>query len=162
MYLKNEACDGKTIQASEVCEEIPLLTDIALLLRALGNLAKNALEATSPGGTVTVGCRSLTSDTAEFFVRNSACIPREFQLQIFNRSFSTKGQGRGLGTYSAKLLTERFLDGKVGFTSTPREGTFFFVRLPKEPGSPLLQSEVATAALPQVKMTPGHQKAGAR
>ena len=131
LYLKNQACDGKTIQASEICEEIPLFTDMALLLRVLGNLAKNALEATPDGGTVTVGCHLLTSDTVEFFVHNAACIPREFQLQIFNRSFSTKGLGHGLGTYSVKLLTERFLDGKAGFSSTPAEGTLFFVRLPK-------------------------------
>lgn len=133
MYLKNQACDGKTIQASEVCEEILLSTDMALLLRVLGNLAKNALEATSPGGTVTVGCHSLADDTVEFFVHNADCIPREYQLRIFNRSFSTKGSGRGLGDHSVKLLTERFLAGKVDFSSTPRDGTIFFVRLPKEP-----------------------------
>ena len=133
MYLKSQACDGKTIQASEICEEIALSTDMAILGRVLGNLAKNALEATSVGGTVTVGCHSLTSDTAEFFVHSAACIPREFQLQIFKRSFCTKGTGRGLGTYSVKLLTERFLGGKVDFSSTPRAGTIFFVRLPKEP-----------------------------
>ena len=146
MYLKNEACDGKTIQAAEICEEIPLFTDTALLQRVLGNLAKNALEATSPGGTVTVGCHSLTSDTAEFFVHNAACIPRESQLQIFKRSFSTKGRGHGLGTYSVKLLTEQFLGGKVDFTSTPRAGTLFFVRLPKGQMDPApLQSEVTGA-----------------
>jgi nitrogen-specific signal transduction histidine kinase len=135
MYLKSQSCDGKTIQSSEICEEIPLLTDMGILLRVLGNLAKNALEATSPGGTVTVGCHSLTGDTVEFFVHNDACIPREFQLQIFNRSFSTKGAGRGLGTYSVKLLTERFLSGKVEFSSHPKAGTVFFVKLPREPAS---------------------------
>jgi len=135
MYLKSQACDGKTIQASEICEEITLSTDMAILVRVLGNLAKNALEATPVGGTVTVGCHSLTSDTIEFFVHNSSCIPHEFQLQIFKRSFSTKGAGRGLGTYSVKLLTERFLNGKVEFSSAPRAGTMFFVKLPKVPAS---------------------------
>ena len=135
MYLKSEACDGKTIQASEICEEIPLFTDMGILLRVLGNLAKNALEATPAGGTVTVGCHSLTSDTVEFFVHNAGCIPRKFQLQIFNRSFSTKGAGRGLGTYSVKLLAERFLAGKVEFSSHPGAGTVFFVKLPREPAS---------------------------
>jgi signal transduction histidine kinase len=135
MYLKSQSCDGKTIHSSEICEEIPLLTDMAILLRVLGNLAKNALEATSPGGTVTVGCHALTSDSVEFFVHNAACIPREFQLQIFKRSFSTKGVGRGLGSYSVKLLTERFLGGKVEFSSHPGAGTVFFVKLPREPVS---------------------------
>ena len=135
LYLKNQVCDGKTIHASEICDEILLSTDMGLLLRVLGNLAKNALEATPPGGTVTVGCHAPTENTIEFFVHNAACIPREIQLQIFNRSFSTKGSGRGLGTYSVKLLTERFLDGKAEFSSTPGEGTIFFVRFPTEPSS---------------------------
>ena len=135
MYLKSQSSDGKTIHSSEICEEIPFLTDTAILLRVLGNLSKNALEATPAGGTVTVGCHALTSDTVEFFVHNTACIPREFQLQIFKRSFSTKGAGRGLGTYSVKLLTERFLSGKVEFSSKPSAGTVFFVKLPRDPVS---------------------------
>jgi signal transduction histidine kinase len=48
------------------------------------------------------------------------------------RSFSTKGgRGRGLGTYSVRLLTERHLGGQVDFRSVPEEGTTFFVRLPR-------------------------------
>lgn len=38
-------------------------------------------------------------------------LPLLVQLQIFNRSFSTKGKGRGTGTYSMKLLTKRYLKG---------------------------------------------------
>lgn len=131
LYLKNQVCDGKTIQTAETCEEVEFLSDMPLLLRVLGNLAKNALEASPPGGTVTAGCRGLPDDRVEFFMHNEGAIPKEAQLQIFNRSFSTKGGGRGLGTYSVKLLTERYLDGKAFFTSTPQEGTTFFVQLPK-------------------------------
>jgi signal transduction histidine kinase len=72
----------------------------------------------------------MPGDMLEFFVHNPACIPRDAQLQIFNRSFSTKGSGRGLGTYSVKLLAERFLNGKARFQSTPLDGTTFFVSLP--------------------------------
>jgi signal transduction histidine kinase len=53
------------------------------------------------------------------------------RLQIFNRSFSTKGPGRGLGTYSVKLLTEQYLGGKVGFTTDPKQGTTFQVTIPR-------------------------------
>ena len=133
MYLKNQACDGRTILASDICEEILFSTDSTLLLRVLGNLAKNALEASPVDGTVSIGCHAQRSNEIEFFVHNNSCIPREIQLQIFSRSFSTRGPGRGLGTYAAKLLAERFLDGKVEFNSTPGEGTFFFVRLPVDP-----------------------------
>ena len=55
---------------------------------------------------------------------------REVQLQVFQRSFSTKGTDRGLGTYSMKLLSERYLHGSVSFTSTPEEGTIFRARYP--------------------------------
>jgi signal transduction histidine kinase len=34
-----------------------------------------------------------------------------------------------------KLLTERFLGGKVEFSSHPGAGTVFFVKLPREPVS---------------------------
>ena len=43
-------------------------------------------------------------------------MPRQVQLQIFKRSFSTKGAARGLGTYSMRLLSERYLKGVVSFT----------------------------------------------
>ncbi|MFA7348153.1 MAG: ATP-binding protein, partial [Desulfurivibrionaceae bacterium] len=58
------------------------------------------------------------------------CMPENVQLQIFQRSFSTKGTGRGLGTYSIKLLGERYLKGRVSFTSTPEKGTTFRFRCP--------------------------------
>ena len=55
---------------------------------------------------------------------------REVQLGVFQRSLSTKGSGRGLGTYSMKLLTERYLKGHVSFTSTASGGTTFTIRIP--------------------------------
>jgi sensor histidine kinase regulating citrate/malate metabolism len=64
-------------------------------------------------------------------VRNPGWIPREIQLQLFQRSFSTKGQNRGLGTYSIKLLGEKYLNGEVGFASTQEKGTVFWLWLPE-------------------------------
>jgi signal transduction histidine kinase len=58
-------------------------------------------------------------------------MPKEVRLQVFQRSFSTKGADRGLGTYSVKLLTEKYLKGKVSFSSQQGEGTTFFVLLPE-------------------------------
>jgi signal transduction histidine kinase len=52
-------------------------------------------------------------------------MPRDVQLQVFQRSFSTKGSGRGLGTYSMKLLSERYLQGRVTFDTSPAKGTTF-------------------------------------
>jgi CheY-like chemotaxis protein len=57
------------------------------------------------------------------------------QLQMFQRSFSTKGRGRGIGTYSVKLLTEKYLKGRVAFTSDPLTGTTFSVMVPLLPAA---------------------------
>ena len=58
-------------------------------------------------------------------------MPEAVKLQVFRRSFSTKaGAGRGVGTYSARLLTERYLGGALRFRSEDGEGTTFVVTLP--------------------------------
>ncbi len=104
-------------------------SDERLLGRVIGNLVKNALEAILAGGKVALGC-SVQGEEITFWCNNSGVIPRDTQLQIFNRSFSTKDAGRGIGTYSVKLLTERYLKGRVSFVSNDDEGTTFSVALP--------------------------------
>ena len=100
--------------------------------RVLSNMLKNALEATAPGQTVTLNCTE-RGDSAAFTVHNREVMPADVQLQIFQRSFSTKGEaGRGIGTYSIKLLGEQYLGGKVEFTSREAEGTSFVLTVPKK------------------------------
>jgi signal transduction histidine kinase len=106
-----------------------VVTDRALLGRVIGNMLKNALEASRPGEAVTAGCERQVGQV-RFWVHNSAVMPRSTQLQLFQRSFSTKGAGRGLGTYSIKLLGERYLGGRVVFSSVEGQGTTFTLVLP--------------------------------
>jgi len=101
-----------------------MTTDKTLLSRVVLNLVKNALEAVPRGGVVTVSCRK-EGNSAVFLVHNPTCMPPEVKNQLFQRSFSTKGAGRGYGTYSIRLLTETYLGGEVSFTSEPAEGTTF-------------------------------------
>lgn len=106
-----------------------LWTDPVLLGRIMGNLIKNALEASQAYETVLVSY--FQNGQQIFTVHNDAVMPEEIQLQLFRRSISTKGtQHRGVGTYSIKLLTENYLKGSVSFRSLPGEGTTFEVRLP--------------------------------
>lgn len=105
------------------------MSDETLVTRVMVNLAKNALEASSPGQNVTLGC-SLHDDKIQLWCHNEGYIPRPIQLQIFHRSFSTKDKGRGLGTYSVKLLAERYLGGTVSFDSSEKSGTTFTITLP--------------------------------
>ena len=93
-------------------------------------MLKNAIEASSEGQAVTLSCDS-EDEVISVNVHNAAAIAHEAQLQIFNRSFSTKeGVGRGIGTYSMKLLGEEYLKGCVSFTSTADTGTTFTLTLP--------------------------------
>ena len=103
-------------------------SDQTLLQRILGNMLKNALEATSAEEKVTLGARG-DGNRIELWVQNPGFMPREVQLQVFNRSFSTKGAGRGIGTYSMRLLASKYLGGTVDFTTSEAGGTTFRVRL---------------------------------
>ncbi|MBF0254427.1 MAG: GHKL domain-containing protein [Candidatus Omnitrophica bacterium] len=114
------------VQAGPECGAIR--TDPRLLSRALVNLLKNALEASRRGQSVTLGF-SREKDAAVFRVSNHGKISPKVSRQIFQRSFSTKGRGRGTGTYSVKLLIEDYLKGAVDFVSTKAGGTEFTVRL---------------------------------
>lgn len=128
LYLKHEVTKGKEIVIADTSMEFVLETDPVLLKRILGNMTKNALEASLPGGKVTISCKMENAEVV-FAVHNGSYIERELQLQLFKRSFSTKGLGRGIGTYSMKLFGEKYLKGQVDFTSTREGGTTFFIKL---------------------------------
>ena len=127
-YDKHELSANKTIAINKSSENINLNTDPVLLRRVLGNMLKNALEVNNPMAQITLDCSSKNGSTL-FSVHNSNYIDPDIQLQLFKHSFSTKGTGRGLGTYSMKLLGERYLKGKVGFESTKEKGTTFYIEL---------------------------------
>ncbi len=129
-YLShNKVAANKTILIDEHSFSGIIQTDSMLLKRVVINMIKNALEATNKGGDILLNCVE-ENNFILCSVQNPGIIPLNVQAQIFQRSFSTKGVGRGLGTYSIKLLTERYLNGTVGFTSSEELGTTFFVRLP--------------------------------
>lgn len=124
LYERQIVSEERFIQLDPQSENVEMLTDLTLLKRVVGNMVKNALEACKAGETVTIGCGRF-GEYIRFWVHNPAHMPRAVQLQIFQRSFSTKGNGRGLGTYSMKLLSERYLNGRVTFKSSSRDGTVF-------------------------------------
>lgn len=121
---------GRTISVGQHSADFEFETDRGLLSRVVVNMVRNALEATAPGGTVSVGYNDC-SEGVRFCVHNSSAMARNVALQMFNRSFSTKGAGRGLGTYSMRLIGEKFLKGRILFTSTEENGTTFEAVFPR-------------------------------
>ncbi len=130
LYRGLEIARTRTIQIDPSSADVTFSTDKTQLTRILGNMLKNALEASPSGERVLVGCEHDRDTQVSFWVQNFQVMPSEVQLQVFNRSFSTKGNGRGIGTYSIKLLGERYLKGKVSFVTSPEQGTIFKVTLP--------------------------------
>ena len=123
---------GRQIRLAAGWPKAVLVSDRSLVRRVLGNMLKNALEACAPGDAVTLGF-CLRGEDGEFSVHNPQVMPPEVKRQVFRRSFSTKGKGRGLGTYGMKLLTERYLLGRMRFDSAPGKGTTFRACLPRSP-----------------------------
>jgi signal transduction histidine kinase len=122
---------GMTLEAASEGSGARLFSsDEGLLMMVLENLMKNAVEASQSGEVVRLRATA-SEEQVCFSVWNRSAMPEDVQLQMFKRSFSTKGQGRGVGTYSVKLLTEGYLGGQVAFTSSPEKGTSFVVTLPK-------------------------------
>ncbi len=133
-FRHDDVARGRTIEVKPSPAPV-LRTDPGLLRRILGNLVKNALEATPEGETVTLSVEN-QGDEVAFRIHNPGSIDEIVQRQIFHRSFSTKpGEGRGIGTHSVKLFAEQYLGGKVEFTSTEEAGTVFVVRLPRGDGA---------------------------
>lgn len=129
-YAHSPLAEQRSIELREAWDGT-IRSDQRLVKRILGNMLKNGLEATPAGQTVTMHCLE-QGDHVVFAVINPTVMSEEVQLQMFQRSFSTKGQsGRGIGTYSMKLLGEQYLGGRIDFVSRLPEGTTFTLKLPK-------------------------------
>ncbi len=131
LYLRSMMLDGRVLTRGETSPSSMVDTDSVQAVRCLGNLVKNAIEATPQGGEVSIWTEP-DDAFVRFRIRNPGVMPLPVQLQMFKRSFSTKAaRGRGIGTYSVKLLAERYLGGAVSFESNAEVGgTIFTLALP--------------------------------
>jgi signal transduction histidine kinase len=131
-FANHETLSSKVVSISEETNGINFLSDRVILNRILYNLIKNAFEAIEPGQHIVIGS-SAGHDQVFFWVQSPNVMPEEIRLQVFKRSFTTKGQGRGMGTYVVKLFAERYLHGSVSFVSEAGCGTIFHLKFPLNP-----------------------------
>lgn len=131
MFLTHPAAQGKKLITDSTYSDISIVTDISLVLRVLSNMITNGFEATEKNGIVKLW--AIPDDNFFLFnVWNNKEIPEDTRGRIFQRNFSTKGQmGRGLGTFSMKLLGEKLLGGEVYFSTSAEAGTIFTLKLPR-------------------------------
>ena len=104
-YLQNAVAAERTIALRNVWEG-NVTTDRRLLMRVVGNMLKNALEATAPGCTVSLDCIDRGS-AVTFAVHNVEAMPSG--VLRLTRSFAPGDRLRR--GHLAWLLGERYLGG---------------------------------------------------
>lgn len=109
-----------------------MAVDSTMLQHVLVAMTVNALEATRTGGVVRVGV-DLGAALVSFRIWNAGHIPAALVHRIFQRYFTTRGPGRGNGTWSMKVVGEEMLRGEVGFRTSAASGTTFWITVPRRP-----------------------------
>ena len=132
-FIKDSLCPiakeryGVIVNINSTITDEEIESDKSLINRVLTNMGKNACEA-SLNSTIPYNIHS-TDDKNIFSVHNDAVIPAKQQQRIFIYGNSSKGEGRGLGTYSMKLIGETYLHGRVWFKSEEGFGTEFYFEI---------------------------------
>lgn len=98
--------------------------------RVLANLIVNAAEASPDGGVVRIELAEEQGQACVRIVDSGQGIPPELRTRIFDRHFSTKPGGYGLGLSSCREIVEGLHHGRLRFTSQPAVGTTFECCLP--------------------------------
>jgi len=106
-----------------------ILGDELLCYSMFTNLLKNAVEASSKGGTVAV--HIIAGERVELRIHNDQPIPSEIRDRFFQK-YSTVGKkgGTGLGAYSARLMAVT-QGGSIRAESSEEAGTTVVVELPR-------------------------------
>jgi signal transduction histidine kinase/CheY-like chemotaxis protein len=97
----------------------------------ISNLINNATESLIAGrGVVKVELRSYSDKNVININDNGSGIPQDVAKNLFNKGFTTKKNGNGLGLYNAKQDIEA-VGGTLTFTTEVGRGTTFTISLPK-------------------------------
>lgn len=110
------------------------LPDSTLLVRVVGNLLDNALEAIArmPLEQRRVRVR-LADEAGQVCIEvadSGSGVPPELAQQVFREGFSTKAPGRGIGLALVKRLIERS-GGQIQLHSAPEGGALFRILIPR-------------------------------
>ncbi len=105
--------------------------DPGSLRQALLNLALNACQAMTGGGTLRLSARGVSRRRVEIAVEDTGSgIAPEHLQKIFDLYFTTKPEGSGIGL-SMVYRTVQLHDGEIEVQSTPGTGTRFRILLPQ-------------------------------
>jgi len=107
-----------------------MLMDGNKIKQALINIIKNAMEAITGSGTVTIGFSSKEKDKAVISISDTGTgLVEDDMDKIFNLDFTTKEKGLGLGLALAHEIVQAH-GGEIRVQSASGVGTTFFILLP--------------------------------
>ena len=129
--LKQQFEERRTAVTLDIPAALPnVALDAEQMEQVFFNLLKNALEAMSDGGTISI---ALGSDDRDVFlsIRDSGKgMDAEQLVSLFEPYRTTKEKGTGLGLMiSKRIVTEH--GGSIAAESSPGEGTTFTITLPR-------------------------------
>jgi signal transduction histidine kinase len=121
--------NGVTVDAQYGPGPLVIEGDRFALGRVFRNLITNAIQATQPGGRVTIAT-SRAGDQIQINVTDTGSgIPPDRLPAIFDDFVTTKRRGLGLGLAISKRIVEQ-LDGTIDVQSEVGQGTAFTLRFP--------------------------------
>jgi signal transduction histidine kinase len=128
----NASAAGLTVDVDLEPGPLYVEGDVFALSRVCRNLVMNAIEATTPGGRITVSTAAADGH-ARLSVTDTGCgIPAERIETMFEDFHTTKRQGLGLGLAIAKKIVDQS-GGTIAATSRAGAGTTFVVSLARVP-----------------------------
>lgn len=132
--LEPEARKSKLTLSRTLSPALPLVqADGDQIKQVVINLVLNAIQATEPGGAVSVVSRSVQHRDTTFgqleIHDTGVGIPQEQVDHIFDPFFTTKDKGTGLGLAIAHQIVAEH-GGSLAVNSVEGQGTRFFLNLP--------------------------------
>ena len=128
---------GLSLEARLTPEPLYIEGDLFGLGRVYRNLILNAIEATSPGGALTVTTEEHGERVRISVSDTGPGIPADRQAAIFEDFKTTKRRGLGLGLAISSKIVE-LLSGTISVTSQVGAGTTFTLEFPKTSARPVL------------------------
>ncbi|QXE93051.1 sensor histidine kinase [Geomonas subterranea] len=121
---------GVRLSVLPAAETVMVSADGEKLRQAFLNIVLNALQATTPGGTVTISTTVVDATSCEIeFADTGSGIEAATLDRIFEPFFTTKPEGTGLGLAITKKIVESH-GGALTIESSAGVGTTITIRLP--------------------------------
>jgi two-component system NtrC family sensor kinase len=133
--IETEANKHSVRISVEVPPSLPAVNgDAAMLRQVFLNLAINACQAMTSGGSLRIVAAPSSRGRVEVRVEDTGVgIAPEHLSRIFDLYFTTKERGTGIGLSMVYRIIQMH-DGEIEVQSTPGRGTTFRVLLPRAQG----------------------------